>query len=178
MAEEILAQARLKELFSYDEETGIFRRKTTITHNAKKGSIAGTLNKKLGYVIISVDNNQYYLHRLVWLYVNGSFPSKQIDHINRDRSDNRICNLREVTSGQNKQNTNLRIDNKSGAKGVFWYEPRKKWIAYIRLNGKRHSLGYHVNFNDAVLARKKAEDKFFTHHKDKDELRTTSKTSH
>ena len=178
MAEEILTQERLKELFSYDEQTGLFVRKITVNHNAKEGTIAGTVNKKLGYVIISIDNNQYYSHRLVWLYMNGSFPSKQIDHINRNKSDNRICNLREVTSGQNRQNTNLRIDNKSGAKGVFWYKSRNKWISYIRVNGKRHSLGYHENFDDAVLARKEAENKFFTHHGDENDTRTTSQAAH
>lgn len=165
MAEEILTQARLKELFSYDEQTGYFTRKVTVANNARAGDIAGTINKKLGYVIISVDNRQHYAHRLVWLYKNGVFPDGQIDHINRKRCDNRISNLRQVTSSQNRQNTDVRIDNKSGAKGVFWYHKRNKWIAYIRFNGKRYSLGYHVNFEDAVSARKRAEDEFFTHHK-------------
>lgn len=178
MAKEILTQARLKELFSYDEQTGLFKRKTTVSPNAKIGDFAGSLSKKLGYLIIGIDKNQYYAHRLAWLYVKGEFPSGQIDHINRKRFDNRICNLRDVTSGQNKQNMSLRVDNKSGAKGVFWYEPRNKWIAYIRFNGKRYSLGYHVNFYDAIFARKKAEDRFFTHHRDQNDARSTSQITY
>ena len=165
MAGKILTQERLKELLHYDQETGVFKRKTTQANNAKAESIAGCVNKKLGYVIIGIDNKQYYAHRLAWFYVNNTWPENQIDHINRNKTDNRIKNLREVTHAQNRQNIGLKNNNKSGATGVFWYANRNKWIAYIRCNGKRHSLGYHVNFQDAVKARKIAEDKFFTHHK-------------
>ena len=164
MAEKILTQDRLKELLEYNPETGLFIRKKTVAQNAKIGNIAGCLKKHIGYISIAIDRKEYYSHRLAFLYMTGNFPENQVDHINRIKNDNRWINLREVTSAQNKQNMSLRKSNKSGAKGVFWYEGRNKWIAYIRVANKRYSLGYHVNFEDAVNARKKAEDKYFTHH--------------
>lgn len=164
MAEKILTQERLKKLFEYCPKTGLFTRTKTTSPNAKIGQIAGCLNKRLGYRVISIDGKDYYCHRLAFLYMNGSFPI-EVDHINRTRDDNKWENLREVTRNQNMQNTSLRESNKSGAKGVFWYVPRNKWVAYIRHMNKRHYLGYYVNFDDAVNARKQAEDKYFTHHK-------------
>lgn len=165
MAEKILTQYRLKELLEYNPETGLFVRKKTTAPNAKVGNVAGCLKKHIGYKSISIDGKEYYCHRLAFLYMTGNFPEKQVDHINRIKDDNRWTNLRKATSGENLQNTSLRESNKSGAKGVFWYAQKNKWIAYIRFNNKRYSLGYHVNFEDAVIARKQAEDKYFTHHK-------------
>jgi hypothetical protein len=165
MAEKILTQNRLKELLEYNPETGLFVRKKTTAPNAQAGNVAGCLNKHIGYRSISIDGKEYYCHRLAFLYMTGNFPEKQVDHINRIKDDNRWTNLRKVTSGENLQNTSLRKSNKSGAKGVFWYAQRNKWIAYIRFNNKRYSLGYYINFEDAVTARKQAEDKYFTHHK-------------
>jgi hypothetical protein len=165
MAKKILTQNRLKELLEYNPNTGLFIRKKTTSSNAQIGDVAGCLNKQLGYKLISIDGKSYYCHRLAFLYMTGYFPESQVDHINRIRDDNRWENLRKVTSAENLQNTVLRDSNKSGAKGVFWYKQRNKWIAYIRFNNKRYSLGYYVNFEDAVVARKQAEDKYFTHHK-------------
>lgn len=165
MAEKILTQIRLKEILEYNPETGFFIRKKTTSSNAQAGNVAGRINKHIGYRLISIDGKDYYCHRLAFLYMTGNFPENQVDHINRIRDDNRWANLRKVTSGENLQNTSLRKSNKSGAKGVFWYVKRNKWLAHIRFNNKRYSLGYYVNFDDAVTARKQAEDKYFTHHK-------------
>ena len=165
MAEQILSQERLKQVLDYDLSTGLFTRKIKTSNSVKIGEVAGMINT-LGYRVISIDGKLHYGHRLAWLYVHNEHPPHEIDHINECKSDNRICNLRKATSGQNKQNITLKKNNKSGAKGVFWYASRNKWIAYIRKDGKRHSLGYHVNFEDAVKARKMAENKFFTHHKE------------
>lgn len=165
MAEQILSQERLKQVLDYNQENGIFTRKIKTSNSVKVGEVAGTINTA-GYRVICIDGKHHYGHRLAWLYVHNEHPPNEIDHINECKSDNRICNLRKATSGQNKQNITLKKNNKSGVRGVFWYASKNKWIAYLRLNGKRYSLGYHSNFQDAVNARKLAENKFFTHHKE------------
>jgi hypothetical protein len=100
------------------------------------------------------------------LYVHNEHPPHEIDHINECKSDNRICNLRKATSGENKQNVTLKKNNKSGAKGVVWCTTKNKWKAQIGKNKKSYSLGYFFDFEDAVKARKMAENEFFTHHKE------------
>ena len=161
MAEEILAQARLKELFSYDEETGFFVRYKRL---GPKKNIAGHVATK-GHRQIMVDGKLYMAHRLAWLYVYGEYPQSLIDHINRNPDDNRICNLRLATNSQNQQNTGIRKNNKSGAKGVSYCQDSNNWRVRITKQDKTFDFGRFKNFDLAVEARKKAEDSMFTHHK-------------
>lgn len=104
-------------------------------------------------------------------YLVDEYSSNFIDHINGDRTDNRKINLRIVDSSQNAQNTPVRIDNKSGVTGVFWYEPHQKWISYININKKRISLGHYSNFVDAVKARYNAMIKYYGEYARQDQLR-------
>lgn len=115
------------------------------------GDIAGSLNSVHGYRYLHVCGKKYLEHRLVWLYVYGSFPDCQIDHINRVRSDNRIENLRlaHKNESDNLQNSSIRTDNKSGYIGVSFHQSRKKWQAFIQYNKKMKWLGY---FETAELA--------------------------
>lgn len=149
MSAQILTQERLKELLSYDPETGVFTRIVSTSSNAKAGQVAGSVNKISGYREIRVDDTLYYGHRLAWLYVYGSWPEHQVDHANRIRSDNRICNLRSASSLENSQNQRLRSTNTSGLKGVTWHKAGKKWAAQIVFKGKNHHLGL---FDDASVA--------------------------
>jgi hypothetical protein len=110
-----------------------------------------------------IDGKQYYLHRLAWLYVHDRWPQGVTDHINRVRTDNRIANLREVTRGQNNQNSRRRKDNTSGHPGVTWFKRTAQWRAYIQAGGKVHSLGYFTDLDAAVAARKAAEAAHHTH---------------
>ena len=103
--------------------------------------------------------SKHLAHRLAWLYVHGEWPAEEIDHLNRVRSDNRISNLRLATQAENKQNTSLRRDSTSGHKGVSWHKRDKKWVAEIKLHGKKHYLGYFNNINDAIAARKSEESR-------------------
>ena len=131
---------RLKELLSYDPDTGAF---TWIKASACRtivGSVAGTLNSK-GYVKIQVDKKLYPAHRLAWLYYYGEWPDNFVDHINRNKSDNRISNLRVVSASVNMRNCGLRSTNTSGFKGVSYFAHRRKWAATIRLHGKSCVLG-------------------------------------
>lgn len=106
-----VTRALLLELFDYDKETGFFIRKVN-RQRGRAGDIAGTL--KEGYIRIIINNERCLAHRLAWMYVYGEWPSGEIDHINRIRSDNRISNLRICTRQQNCNNTDLNSNNTSG----------------------------------------------------------------
>jgi hypothetical protein len=94
-------------------------------------------------------------HRLAWFYVHGRWPNPGIDHINGQKGDNRICNLREANSSQNAQNQTLRKDNVCGHPGV--QAMGGKWRARIRLNGISHELGYYEDIEDAAFAYSEAK---------------------
>ena len=100
---------------------------------------------------------------LAWLYVYKKWPEDCIDHINHIRTDNRIENLREVEKSQNQKNMSKDRRNKSGHSGVIWYKAYEKWSAEIWVNKVKHFLGYFENFEDAVLARKAAEERHGFH---------------
>ena len=87
-----------------------------------------------------VDGQTYQAHRLVWLYANGVLPKEDLDHINMDRADNRLLNLREATRSENKQNQQKAYsNNKSGLLGVS--KGKEGWIAQITIAYKRHKFG-------------------------------------
>lgn len=142
----MITQERLKELFVYNEETGYFVWKVSRKGYPKKGKIAGCLNP-LGYVSIRVDSVLYQAHRLVFLYLYGAMPNDEIDHINGNRSDNRIFNLREASRSQNGMNMSLSCSNKSGVKGVS--KSRNGWRGSIDSNGVQYQKRF-KSFHDAV----------------------------
>jgi hypothetical protein len=152
----------LKEVLSYNETTGQFTwaSKPSNKSRAKVGAAAGSFQKTRGYWLITILGEKYLAHRLAWLWFYGEWPSKEIDHINRNRLDNRICNLRLATSSENKQNAGVQSRNKSGHKGIKWYERSKKWRAQITVNKKQIHLGIFECFNEAVNARILAETTF------------------
>lgn len=142
-----LTQARLQELFYYDQATGIFTRKVA-TSNVKAGKTTGSLDSK-GHLNFRVDKRMHLAHRLAWLYCYGEFPSGQIDHINGVRTDNRIANLRDVPASINAQNIRrARADNKTGFLGVSKHAGGK-YVAQIQVNGKVTHLGL---FTDPEVA--------------------------
>jgi len=146
-----ITQARLKEVLDYNPETGVFVWKESRS-GIKTSGIAGCKQSD-GYIRISVDGKQYFAHRLSWLYVHGYFPEHSLDHINRNKSYNRISNLREVSSQCNLRNTGNPKDNTSGVKGVCWSKQSEKWRADIMANGKQKHLGDYKHFDNAVCAR-------------------------
>jgi len=134
--------------------------KTWNTKNA--GKVAGTVNRR-GYRKVILFYKPHYAHRILWEMANNS-PIREgyeIDHWDRNKSNNSLSNLREVTSSENKRNTGLRSDNTSGVKGVVWCEKAGKWQAQIQNNGRNIFLGYFTVFEDAVAARQAAELKYF-----------------
>lgn len=153
----MLTQARIRELLHYCPESGVF---TNIKARKKVvvGSVAGYLNNH-GYVVIMVDGKQYRAHRLAWLYIHGTFPPNQIDHINMVKTDNRICNLRMATHSENQQNRPIQCNNTSGHIGVSWHKRDQKWMAYIKRDGKSIFLGRFKYINEAIAARNAAKQK-------------------
>lgn len=170
----IQTQSKLCELFDYVAQTGdlIWRerpRKDFKTDQAFKswnllypGKIAGHV-KSNGYREIGISRTLHIAHRCVWIMHYGPCDDKHIDHINHNRSDNRIENLRVVTVSQNQQNASMRIDNKSGVTGVIWNKANSKWLAVIRVNGKNIYLGSFDQKNLAIEARSHANAKFGFH---------------
>lgn len=136
----MITSERLRKLLSYAPETGVFRWLLPQSNRAKAGLVAGCISKASGYRLIRVDGRLYRAHRLAWLYMYGHEPSDQIDHINCDRSDNRISNLRDVSRDLNAQNRRVaRKDSGTGLMGVMRNGDR--WAAQIRVNGQRLCLG-------------------------------------
>lgn len=136
---EKVTQLELKDSLLYDPETGLFTWKIT-SGSAICGEVAGGAGVD-GYIRLGIRHKRYLAHRLAWLYMYGVWPKNEIDHVNGDRSDNRICNLREATHIENTQNIGKRPNNKSGYIGVHWHKLTSKWVAAIRTNGKQHHLG-------------------------------------
>jgi citrate synthase len=151
-----LTQERLKDLLNYNPDTGIFKWKKSTNGRIEIGQIAGCIHHT-GYSNIKIDKKKYNAHRLAWLYVYGYFPEHEIDHINRNRSDNRLKNLREVSRQCNLRNSDKRKNNTSGITGVVWNKKSQKWQAQMRINRNTIHCGYYDTFDDAVAARHAAE---------------------
>lgn len=156
-----ITQDRLKSLLLYEPITGKFTWKVN-KGSKKAGAQAGNLHLD-NHIRIRIDGKIYRAHRLAWLYTYGRWPSQQIDHINHDRSDNRLVNLREVDQITNHQNLGIRKDNKSGSTGVHWDRRMEKWMAFIHVNKVRKHIGYFDILQDAILARKNAEIRYGFH---------------
>lgn len=148
-----LDEKRLKELMVYDPDTGLFTWRKT-KGRAKAGSAAGCKDA-YGYKVIRVDGLLYKAHRLAWLYTYGEWPEGLLDHINRNPADNRIANLREASQSENMHNANRK--SKSGVPGVRWREERSRWVAQIRVGYRNHIIGSFMSKDEAVLARRQAE---------------------
>jgi len=148
-----ITQERLKELLDYDPISGIFTRK-------KDGKIVGRLNEN-GYVIINVDGILFRSHRLAWLYVYGGIVPFPLDHIDGNKENNSINNLRSCTQSQNQANIPLSKNSTSGLKGVWYDKPKKKWKAGIKKDNKKYHLGYYLTKEEAHEAYCKAAVEFF-----------------
>lgn len=149
---------RLKALCHYDRETGdfVWRYRASAEPRASffnaryAGRVAGRKNKK-GYIYFRIDGVNYAAHRLAWLYCYGEFPRNEIDHRNRVRSDNRIANLRDATSSENKFN---RVNRQPG-RGVTRDKRSNVYYAYVYRNGEREHVGTFPTEEAALLARQK-----------------------
>ena len=135
----MLTQEQLKELFDYDAATGHLIWKVDRGTNKMKGKIAGYVNVQ-GYRDVSVNRVIYREHRIIWMWHFGKMPLLEIDHINSNKSDNRIENLRKANRSENGQNIKkAQLNNKIGFLGV--YKSKNKWRARIQVNCKKIHIG-------------------------------------
>jgi hypothetical protein len=157
MATKILTQKRLHELLAYDPDTGIFtwRKPCSRFSQIKAGDPAGCVHSR-GYVHIKVEGRAYKAHTLAWLYVYGRWPVPALDHINRIKTDNRICNLCETDQLGNMQNKGMYKNNKSGHIGVCAHS-NGRWVAQLQVAGKNHYLGIFNTPEDASAAYQSAK---------------------
>lgn len=118
------------------------------------------------YKVCCINKVSYYQHRIIFLFHHGYMP-RYLDHINNDRHDNRIENLRAVSARENQHNRSINKNSTSGVKGVCWHKPAGKWIAKMRCDSKMHYCGLHDNISDAAQAikemREKLHGKFANH---------------
>jgi hypothetical protein len=166
--------ALLHELLSYDPETGALiwkpRAASCFVHEAKcaswntrfAGKLAGHIHPD-GYRHLKVSYQEFVAHRVIWAMQTGAWPEDQIDHIDGNKSNNAWANLRPSSDVENRKNMPRQRNNTSGVVGVVWFKPSLKWRAYINVDAKSIHLGYFVNFDDAVAARKAAEERFGFH---------------
>jgi hypothetical protein len=148
MTDSNLLAAELRKNFSYDPETGDFTR-ICASNRSKVGDVPRVNSE--GYVRIRLCGRMHAAHRLAWLWVHGSLPERDIDHINGVKSDNRIANLRDVAHAVNTANLiGPQANNTSGQLGVTRY--KRKWRAQISVGGKMRYIGLYVTPEDAHKA--------------------------
>lgn len=152
-----LDQAELRRLFDYDPLTGIVTRRVCTNSRHCVGEKVGTL-AGAGYLQATAHSQKHYLHRMIWAWVYGVWPTQCIDHINQNKLDNRLANLREVTHAENLHNMKMKASNGSGYVGVC-FDPRRRraWTAYISVKGKTVYLGSFPTPVDANAARVRAK---------------------
>ncbi|MBY0137494.1 HNH endonuclease [Paracoccus yeei] len=132
---------QLREHFHYDPFTGVLRSRTN-RRNVHAGDVVGFSDRQ-GYVITTLFKRPLKVHRIAWALYHGAWPHSLIDHINGDKSDNRLENLRCVTNAENKQNIEKPASNTSGYMGVSFHKKSGRWAANIKVKGKSQYLGLH-----------------------------------
>jgi hypothetical protein len=152
----MITQEQLKKSLYYDPETGVFTWNFNPGNKIKLGDSAGGATSG-GYLRIRLSGTFYPSHRLAWLYMRGGFPVNHIDHVDGDRKNNRISNLRDVTNQENHKNQKMPKTNISGHIGIYWSKTKAKWHAQIAIDGKTTHLGYFTDIEDAATARKASE---------------------
>jgi hypothetical protein len=163
--------ARLHLLFNYDPVSGvlIWRErspsdfKTLLAYESfvanRMGQPAGGIDAQ-GYRRVTIGNSLFLQHKLIWQMAFDEvpkYPDSEIDHINGDRADNRLSNLRKVTKSDNQRNGSLRRNNASGVNGVNWVASKQRWLARIWDGPHHRYLGQFKNLEDARQARVRAE---------------------
>ena len=153
----------LKEFLDYNPDTGIFTWIKKPSHPVKVGQKAGSIDYARGYFRISFKGYLYLTHRLAYYMYHGIDPlEKLIDHIDGDKINNKINNLRLASKSQNSMNRSiLGSNNNSGVIGVNWVKRDRKWCARVTVDGFIKHLGLFINKEDAIKARKEGEIKYF-----------------
>ena len=161
----ILNKELLNEYFEYSDGELYWKKLFDNRNQVKLNDNAGHIHKspnKISYKRITFLKKRYFVHQLVFMMFNGYIP-KQIDHIDGNGLNNKIENLREVTSQQNCLNRRLRKDNKIGFKNIYWRNDSKKWRVTLSVNGKNKDFG---SYFDIEIAKFIAETMRHKYHKE------------
>lgn len=169
-----LSQWFLRECLTYNSDTGFFKWLKRPAEHFKSqaqmkrwnscyaGTIAGGVTGG-GYIQIRINNKRYMAHRLAWLYEYGEMPAKELDHLDHDKSNNKIINLRSVSHGENDKNRSMYRANTSGINGVWFNKFTNNWMAYISVKNKRFHLGMFSTRYAAAYCRHAANIKYGFH---------------
>ena len=144
----MITQDFVKEWFSYAD--GILYWRIKPARKILVGQPAGRMNTQ-GYFQTQINKQRYYNHRIIFLMHNGYLP-ELIDHIDGDRANNRIENLRPITNQQNQHNSKTPVTNTSGVKGVRWCDKYGKWVARIKIDRVLKHIGYFTDLDAAAEA--------------------------
>lgn len=153
-----ITQTKLLEFLHYDPITGLFRWRKSLG-SKRLGSIAGSVDA--GYIRVRIFGKHYRAHRLAVMYVTGAWPPNEVDHKDRNPTNNAWKNLRLATNSQNHANTVSKRVPKSMSRGIDWSPRHKKWRARITFQGRLLNLGYFVEIDEANQAYKTAAIKHF-----------------
>lgn len=165
----------LRSLLAYDAETGVLTWRPRPEEMFSSARFARQWNGRFagapamtaldigGYRTGGILYEQYQAHRVIWAIATGSWPVGDLDHINGVRTDNRLCNLREVTAQENSRNMRRSCKNTSGVLGVYWEAKQRKWRAVIRVATKLVHLGSFTELAAAASARQAANEKYGFH---------------
>ena len=147
------AKERIEELLAYDPLTGIFT--SRVERNSPRGKLkpGETVGRPdaYGYLVFSIDNKPYMLHRLAWVVMTGEQPPPYIDHRDRNKQNNAWSNLRSATASENNANKGVSC-GVSGLKGVRFVPYSGKWTASVSIKGVTHHLGLHATADEARRA--------------------------
>ena len=154
-----ITQELVKELFDYRD--GQLYWKNKASNRRAAGEIAGSIGVN-GYRVITINYKKYKTHRLIFLMFHGYLP-ELLDHVDNNRLNNRIDNLRVATFSQNMHNSKVYKNSKSGIKGVSWEKDRDKWKVQVMFNGKNIIVR---NLEDLELAQLVAQELRNKYHKE------------
>lgn len=155
-----LSQDLLRKFYRYNPDTGEFLHRLD-THQSYAGDTPGYIGNH-GYLVCSVGNKEYLIHRLIWLYMTGDMP-EMVDHIDHNKLNNIWNNLREVCNTTNAMNCSVSKNSVTRANGVSFMKSRSKYRAYITVDRKQISLGLFKTLEEAIEARAKANTEYGFH---------------
>ena len=141
---------------NYNPSTGVITRKVR-TAKTLEGEVAGHVNSS-GYWSVSVLGRSILAHRIAWAMGTGTWPTTRIDHINRNRIDNRICNLRIASASENNMNSKLRKNSSTGVKGVYYNKNNANYRARVQRGGEVFEVGSFSTIEEADEMVKKARE--------------------
>jgi hypothetical protein len=152
----MLTQAQVHDLFDYRDGQLYWRK--SLNKRIKIGSLAGTVSST-GYIAIMINRKRYQAHRLIFLMHHGWLP-EFIDHMDLDRQNNQLWNLRAATRTQNTRNTPVRRDSSSKVKNVYWVNRLGKWLVRMRIKGKPTHIGVFEDKDMAIFVASEYRDAY------------------